>query len=204
MLSIIHIEERQMASLLRNISMCAVFVFLLIAPSAWACSCAPIGSNPPCQAAWGVSAVFTGTVTDITEPSPISPPPRGSGATTGRRLANEPNPSLPPRNRVVHMQLGEAFFGVPNESKEIEIITGLGGGDCGYGFQVGTAYVVYAYKNSEGQLGTGICSRTRPVADAAEDLAYLRSIATAPSTGEIRIVRARLDTKAVSGVHINV
>src|SRR5207253_2413247 len=64
-----------------------------------------------------------------------------------------------------------------------------GGGDCGYDFHAGTDYVVYAYKNAAGQLETGICSRTRPLADAAEDVAYIHAVATAPPTGEIRIGR---------------
>lgn len=71
--------------------------------------------------------------------------------------------------------------------KEIEIETGFGGGDCGYQFQVGTEYVVYAYKNGAGRLETGICSRTRPLADAAEDLKYIREMSTAPETGQLRV-----------------
>src|SRR5439155_14081472 len=53
-----------------------MFLALLAAPvmDASACSCATVGSNPPCQAAWGVAAVFTGTVVEITEPSLVVPP----------------------------------------------------------------------------------------------------------------------------------
>jgi hypothetical protein len=85
------------------------------------------------------------------------------------------------------MQVSEVLSGIAAGQKEIEIVTGLGGGDCGYPFQAGSDYFVYAYKNAEGQLETGICSRTRPLAEAAEDLQYLQAMAGAPSTGEMRV-----------------
>ena len=44
-----------------------------------------------------------------------------------------------------------------------ELTTGFGGGDCGYPFQEGKAYVVFAYRANDGQLGTGICSKTAPL-----------------------------------------
>ena len=63
----------------------------------------------------------------------------------------------------------------------------FGGGDCGYPFQTGTEYVIYAYKNSDGRLETGICSRTRPLAEAGDDVAYFHSMASAPATGTLRV-----------------
>jgi len=164
-----------MASLIRNLFICLGFLVLLATPSAWACSCA--GSNPPCQAAWEVSAVFTGTVIDVAQPSITAQP--SSGSTTGRQMANAPRPALTPPVRTVRLQLGEVLNGVERDLKEVEVVTGMGGGDCGYGFQVGEAYVVYAYRNSEGRLSTGICSRTRPLKDAAENLAYMHAVGAA-------------------------
>jgi hypothetical protein len=49
------------------------------------------------------------------------------------------------------------------------------GGMCGYAFQVGETYFVYAHQ-SQGGLTSTICSRTRPLRDAADDLAYARSL----------------------------
>ena len=37
--------------------------------------------------------------------------------------------------------------------------TGRGGGDCGYRFEIGKKYLVYAY-GSDAELGVTICSRT--------------------------------------------
>jgi 5-hydroxyisourate hydrolase-like protein (transthyretin family) len=66
------------------------------------------------------------------------------------------------------------------------VVTGLGGGDCGYGFKQGGQYLVYAHRNDKDKrLYTGICSRTRPLAEAADDLAFIRSLATAEPTGII-------------------
>jgi hypothetical protein len=47
-------------------------------------------------------------------------------------------------------------------------------GDCGYNFQVGETYLVYATGDEESPvLSTSACSRTRRLSDAGEDLAYL-------------------------------
>ena len=110
---------------------------------------------------------------------------------------------MPPK-RIVRLHVGEVLTGIEPAPEEIEIVTGLGGGDCDYGFQRGESYVVYAYKNSEGQFETGICSRTRPLKEAPEDLAYMHAVATAPSTGDIRIVQPRPNPKGIAGVRIDV
>jgi hypothetical protein len=56
--------------------------------------------------------------------------------------------------------------------KKVTVSTGRGGGDCGYRFKEGEAYLVYCYGKPKA-LSTGICSRTRRAADAKEDLAAL-------------------------------
>lgn len=43
---------------------------------------------------------------------------------------------------------------------------------CGFGFEVGKSYLVYA-TIQQGKLGTTICSRSRAIEDAGEDLAAL-------------------------------
>ena len=166
-----------------------VLIALLLAPLApvWACSCSPI-SEPPCQAAWSYTAVFTGTVTDIAEPVP--PQPQTAGPKSTRPSMFYDSKSRPPlsfRKRLVRIQIAEVLTGVDPGQKEIEIVTGMGGGDCGYAFQSGVDYIIYAYKNSEGRLETGICSRTRPLTQAAEDLAYLHAVPQLPPTADVRV-----------------
>lgn len=43
---------------------------------------------------------------------------------------------------------------------------------CGYGFEVGKSYLVYA-DMQKGKLSTNLCSRTRTIEEAGEDLAAL-------------------------------
>ena len=56
-------------------------------------------------------------------------------------------------------------------SRHVNIFTGRGGGDCGYHFEAGESYLVYAYGSTEG-LSTNICQRTAPRAGSA-DMKYL-------------------------------
>jgi len=88
----------------------------------------------------------------------------------------------------VRIRIGEVLSGVEPGQQEIEIFTGFGGEDCGYPFHIGAEYVVYAYTNPDGHLETGICSRTRPLAEATEDVAYFHSMAGAASTGTLRVL----------------
>ncbi|HWB97257.1 MAG TPA: hypothetical protein VG672_11155 [Bryobacteraceae bacterium] len=94
---------------------------------------------------------------------------------------------LPWPMRVVRFQVGEALSGVAPGQKEIEVLTGMGSTDCGYPFQTGSSYVVYAYKNAEGRLATSSCARTRPLAQAHEDMEYLHAMAQAPETSQLRV-----------------
>ncbi len=163
-----------------------VFVSLVtLAARLEACSCA--GGGSPCLAAGMSAAVFTGTVMDIAlVPAQFS---SRSTAPSGRRLsgqASEPI-DMKPGFRLVRIRLAEVFSGVEPWQREIEVVTGFGGGDCGYPFQPGAEYVVYAVKNPEGRLATSICSRTRPVAQAAEDLRYFQARAGASTASEIRV-----------------
>lgn len=45
---------------------------------------------------------------------------------------------------------------------------------CGYSFQVGQSYLIWAADNA-GQLSTGLCSLTKPLAQAEADLAWLQT-----------------------------
>jgi hypothetical protein len=172
--------------------LCAIAMTLLIARDALGCSCGT--SGPPCQAAWTADAVFSGTVLSMEEIDQDA-----LGATY--------------RARLVRFSVQRGFINAP--SGTAEIVTGLGGGDCGYAFKTGVQYLVYAWKNpSSGRLGTGICSRTKALADAAEDLRYLTSIqATGPGgrvfgrVNELRrdpAERETVDYGPVEGITVSV
>lgn len=60
------------------------------------------------------------------------------------------------------------------------IFTGLGDSDCGYDFQIGQEYLVYA-RDVRGVLNSGICYRTTLLSSAAADLSILGE-GTIPAT----------------------
>jgi 5-hydroxyisourate hydrolase-like protein (transthyretin family) len=68
--------------------------------------------------------------------------------------------------------------------KRIEIRTAMGGGDCGFPFQRGRDYVVYAYQH-EGKFVATICSQTAAVERAEADLAYLRNLPRSGQSGYV-------------------
>ncbi len=58
----------------------------------------------------------------------------------------------------------------------VTVATGRDDGDCGFDFQTGEKYLVYAYDASrdyQAGLGTNICQRTKLLAQADEDLKML-------------------------------
>jgi len=60
-------------------------------------------------------------------------------------------------------------------------------GDCGYDFRSGETYLVYA-NNDEGSansLSTDICTRTRRLSEAGDDLAYLFFYKDQPASGRV-------------------
>ncbi len=136
---------------------------MLCAESVAACSCG--GGGAPCEAYGKASAVFVGTVTSIKQRKTESVEVERKRADTGEYLS----PLI--YTFVVH----KSFSGV--DGSEVEVGSGRGGGDCGYEFVQGAQYVVYAYGDPRNNLlSTSICTRTRLVAEADEDLAFLRSL----------------------------
>lgn len=152
---------RRRGALLALASLCVV---LASAARAEACTCA--GWASPCEESGEAAAVFAGTVTDV--------------ATRQRRPFDESG-EIDMAPKTVTFAVAEAFHGVAGAQAQVS--TGLGGGDCGYVFERGATYLVYAHRGAKDdpKLYTGICSRTRPLADAAEDLDFLRSSAGRPA-----------------------
>src|SRR5260370_30470228 len=101
--------------------------------SLWACSCA--GGGSPCQAAGRASAAFTGTVLEIADQTAQSVPSGGTGFSAASRRQNGEPMRVSPLVRIVRMQVRDVLSGVQPGQTEIEIVTGRGGGDCGYSFQ---------------------------------------------------------------------
>jgi hypothetical protein len=73
---------------------------------------------------------------------------------------------------LVTFNVSRSYAG--QQGKTVELKTGMGGGDCGYPFEVGKQYLVYAWKDESGKLSTGICSGTGLLEERKADLAALR------------------------------
>ncbi|HYH86713.1 MAG TPA: carboxypeptidase regulatory-like domain-containing protein [Pyrinomonadaceae bacterium] len=166
----------------------SLFVVLLFSGRALACSCA--GPAQPCQAFGGASAVFIGTPTGMET----------------RLMKSGDKDEFDWTPRVYKFTVLQPFLGV--EGTEVEVATGRGGGDCGYNFARGETYLVYAYGGGGGKpFSTSICTRTRPIASAAEDLEFLRGLPTRGAGVSISVAVMRYlqsvkdgDSKHVGGV----
>ena len=112
-----------------------------------ACSCAY--SRLPCEQFWDSPVVFAGTVVEI--------------------LPKDAKPSTGPS--TVRFRISEPFRGVDTP----EVVLHQEGSSCDLDFAEGQAYLVYAYHRRTGAgWSTGMCTRTRPLRNAYEDLVYLR------------------------------
>jgi hypothetical protein len=147
------LSERIVDEMIKQISRCVILigVWMLFVPiSASACSCDfrfPVKSvkQQVVEARMQSKAVFSGEVVEI--------------------IADPPIYSLRVKFRVEKYWKGVL-------SNEVIVVTGRGGGDCGYRFKVGAHYLVFAY-GVDTRLGTNICQRTKELAEAAEDLKLL-------------------------------
>lgn len=126
----------------------AVVSLLAAAPAAEACSCAPPGE--PRAELEHADAVFSGRVVDV-EP--------GEQEHGFRRLA-------------VRFALDAVWKGLP-AGDEVIVQTAEQSAACGYSFEPGEQYLVYAYESESGELTTGLCTRNAALERAADDLAAL-------------------------------
>jgi hypothetical protein len=148
-----------------------VTLLLTFASATYPCDCV-FGGGVVCEDFWKAKAVFVGTVIE-------------SKTVIRKQDGHEWH------QRLVRLSIDEAFTGV--EGPQVEILTGLGDSDCGFGFRTTQQYVVYAYETKDGQLETSICTRTKHVSKAAEDLAYARGLAKAKPVGKLTVEVVRFD-----------
>lgn len=138
-----------------------VLILFGFAAQAAACQCA--GPRKPCEAYGDASAIFVGTVSFI-------------GTTTIKEYGSEFT------RRLVRLHVDRAIRGI--EASDVDIETGWGDADCGFGFRLGGQYLVYAHGDKK-RLQTSICSRTRLLTNAAADLEYFKGLSSAAPGGTI-------------------
>jgi hypothetical protein len=73
---------------------------------------------------------------------------------------------------IVTLTVEQAWKGIAADQKTVTVQTASSGKACGYEFQEKVSYLVYAYGEGK-SLRTGECSRTKPLANAEEDLVFL-------------------------------
>src|SRR5262245_58783404 len=137
-----------------SVLFCVLLLTTVFTDEAVACLCRP-GGEPMCQEYWRTDVVFAGTVAGI------------SKITIGE-VEHQID------QRLARFEVAETFRGEP--LAKAEIITGWGGNDCGYRFNDGETYLVYARRGEQDRrLYTSVCTRTPPLSQAMEDLNYIRN-----------------------------
>lgn len=137
-----------------------LIVFSLFIQQTWACSC---GAPPSIgESLKSYDAVFTGTVLKIEDDL----------------IPSDDDPSLSyASSQTVTIKLETVYktaAGTKTIEKIVKIKTAISGAACGYYFQKGKKYIVYAYTNKQdGQLWTNLCTRTKRY-DKAEAKALKR------------------------------
>jgi hypothetical protein len=132
-------------------------VFLLFGSSkSYACSCSPDTKRVSVkqkvsQSLKDAQFVFSGQVIDI-----------------------ESNTGLTNKRYALKVKIKVDKFWKGGSPETFIVQTGAGGGDCGFPFELGESYLIYAYGSAkDDSIGTGICSRTKNIAQADEDLKIL-------------------------------
>ena len=121
-----------------------------------ACSCRQKSSV--CNAFGDVKAVFIGKVVE------------GRGV---ERLSDTLNAG---RDLTFTFKVSRGFIGAKAD-QTVQIHTGFGFGDCGFPFEKGEEYLVYAYESGDNNgLSTGVCTRTTHISRAGEDIAGLDAL----------------------------
>jgi len=123
-------------------------------PPGMAYACSCIQPGPPADALDQSEAVFSGTVAEVV--------PQANGV-------------------LVTFDVNEVWKG-PN-GPQLTLSTSGSSASCGYDFVQGEEYLVYGFAQ-EGELATGLCTRTAPLANAVDDLAALGEGA-APNPGVV-------------------
>ena len=140
-----------MKKVLLTVFLCST-LFLVDADFVSACSCAPPSS--PKEEMKKTDAVFRGTVVNI-DTSSLQKAKQQFG------LGSSIDPV------EVRFDVSEVWKGPKNKSLEVE--TARSSASCGYNFEQGKEYLVYANETDSG-LNVSLCSRTNLASQVEEDI----------------------------------
>jgi hypothetical protein len=161
---------------------------LSIPTSLSACQC--LLTLSACHEVAAADRVFIGTVESV-EPSFLNRwnPAKSSSLPLRQQLAGMDLPEYYKRRLAAAKtddEIARLFYLIVAQGRRIrfKVKTAFRGeepeevwtdsGDCGYDFQVGETYLVYADEDEEtDRINTSVCYRNRRLSDAGDDLAYL-------------------------------
>jgi hypothetical protein len=135
-----------------RIALTASLAILFFSAHAKACFCSGGGCPGLGSKAY---PVFVGTVLSVTDL-----PSTGEFRHLGSRKAR--------------IEIDESFGGTATDTREIDVLTGSGGGDCGVPFKVGERFLVKASVSDDGSVQAGICGGTKRIDQAVAELRLLR------------------------------
>jgi hypothetical protein len=163
-----------------SLSMRRTFVLaallLFSASLSHACSC--FTPNPICSAYWQTPVVFRGKVIGLTLVSHTETPVKNLDGSTSTVIS--------PGFIRAHFSVLETFKGTPQ--REITILTNEQSSACGFSFEEGGEYVVFAFaKQASDELWTSKCSLTHKLEAGKEDtdLTWMRGLLSAPGGATI-------------------
>ncbi len=161
--------------------MATVILGLTLSPApVFGCTCAapPEVKTASELAAWTrADAVFEGKVESVELRWRLKEAQIGDVISTTATDLDRDGPLVLVSLEVLHSYRGEQW-------KHTWITTGLGGGDCGFDFEVGKQYLVYAFKDEAGELSTNICTRTTRLENGGGNSALVRGLRVAPAVSE--------------------
>lgn len=153
---------------MRNIFATLLMLLSLYSANAAACSCAPPGT--PAEEAARATDVFMGEVIRVED----SQPPDTWWTRLLWRFGWGPNPAEFSSARPIHytFRVLEPFTGTRADT--VVVVSAAEGASCGYRFERGRRYVVYATEHL-GALRAGRCSLTGLAGDPKSGLKWLRT-----------------------------
>lgn len=150
---------------------------LLVSPSlSHACSC--VTASPICSAYWQTPVIFRGKVIELTLVSHTETPVKNLDGSTSSIVS--------PGFIRARFSVLEAFRGEPQ--KEMTVVTSEQSSACGFSFEAGGEYVVFALaKQASDELWTSKCTLTHKLEVGKEDvdLTWMRALPAAPSGATI-------------------
>jgi hypothetical protein len=136
----------------------AVILGLTLIPvRVFGCTCAaptaPVNTTSELAARNRADAIFEGKVERVELGWKLKEAKLGDVIPTVATDLDQDSSVLPVSLEVLHSYRGD-------QQKAMRLTTGPGGGDCGFDFEVGKRYRVYAFNHEAGELSTNVCSGT--------------------------------------------